>query len=212
MATVTERALVHIVDDSADVRDSLRMLLDCVGIESLGYGSADEFLDRYNATPGQPACLLLDVRLPGHSGIQLLEKLREDRTGIPVILLTAHGDIPMSVRAMKLGAVDFLTKPYDPQSLLDLVQSVLNNPELQGHAEPATFDPLKIGEHWNTLSPREQEVFEFIATGASNKATAIDLGISIRTVETHRANIMKKLQLHSLVDLVLVKQYLKGSG
>ena len=167
------------------------------------YPDADSFLKRFRPTPNQPSCLLLDVRMPGLSGMSLLEKLHANHVQLPVIILTGHGDIPMSVRAMKLGAVDFITKPFNYQKLLDLVQRVLQDPMHQDPSDPAAIDPQLARERWETLTPREHEVFEQIVTGAANKAISIDLGISIRTVETHRARIMIKLHARTLVDLVL---------
>ena len=209
MNPMNKQALVHIVDDDADARDSLSLLLQSVQIRSTSYPDADSFLRCYRPIPHQPCCLLLDVRMPGLSGMALLEKIHQQHMQIPVIIVTGHGDIPMSVRAMKLGAVDFITKPFNYQMLLELVQKVLQDPVLQGLVEPDELDPRVALERWKTLTPREQEVFEQIATGAANKTISIDLGISIRTVETHRARIMDKLQARSLVDLVLFNISLK---
>jgi len=209
---MTDRALVHVVDDDADVRESLSMLLDSVDIRVATYPDADTFLTQFEAQPGVPSCLLLDVRMPGMSGMAMLERLHDDQVHLPVIMLTGHGDIPMSVRAMKLGAVDFVTKPFNHQKLLDLVQSVLQDEELQGRCEPAEVDHRIARERWKSLTPREREVFERIVAGASNKVIAFDLGISIRTVETHRARVMEKLQARCLVDLVLLSLSLRNSA
>ena len=206
MDSKTQSMLVHVVDDDPDVRESLRMLLESVDIEVATYPDADSFLrvPFKDQPPGRPSCLLLDVRMPGLSGMVLLERLHQESRHLPVIILTGHGDIPMSVQAMKLGAVDFLTKPLNHQKLLDLVQSVLRNPKLQGTQPVNTVDPRSARAKWDSLTRREREIFQFIVKGLPNKTIAIDLGISTRTVETHRARIMEKMQAKSLVDLVLL--------
>lgn len=197
-------ALVYIVDDDPDVRASLGMLLESVGISVQSYPDADSFLQKYRKKPNTPSCLLLDMRMPGLSGMGALERLYNEKVRLPVIVLTGHGDIPMSVRAMKLGAVDFITKPFNHQKLLDLVQSLLRDPVLQGLAPAPTMDHREARERWERLSPREKEIFSLIINGASNKVIGIDLGISIRTVETHRARIMDKLSARTLVDLIML--------
>lgn len=210
-----EQAQVYIVDDDADVRESLKMLLESVGIEAMTYDSADRFIASYRPPRGRsaaPACLLLDVRMPGLSGMALLEKLHRERVHLPVIMLTGHGDIPMSVSAMKLGAVDFVTKPFNHQKLLDLVQNVLRDSVRRTGAEPTGIDPHLARELWETLTPREQEVCERIVSGSSNKMIGSDLGISVRTVETHRARVMEKLNARSLVDLVQLSMSLKKTS
>jgi FixJ family two-component response regulator len=208
---MTDATLVHVVDDDDDVLRSLTLLLGSVGIPVRTYSSGDRFLRDYRPAPQTRACLLLDVRMPGLSGMSLLEKLHAQRIGLPVIMLTGHGDIPMSVQAMKLGAVDFLTKPFNHQRLLDLVQDVLRDPYL--HEDPATreIDRTTARARWELLTAREREVFDRIVSGASNKIVASDLEISPRTVETHRARIMEKLQARTLVDLVMLKLSLTRS-
>lgn len=207
--------LVHVVDDDADVRESLRLLLTSVGIEVATYPDADTFLEKntLDTMPaGMPMCVLLDMRMPGLGGMSMLERIKQAGGRLPVIVVTGHGDIPMSVRAMKLGAVDFVTKPFNHQKLLDLVQSVLRDAANQSTGAPDTLDPRVACDRWETLTPREREVFEQIVSGSPNKAIGIDLGISIRTVETHRARIMEKLHARSLVDLVMLKVSLKRAG
>ena len=204
-------ALVHVVDDDADVRASLSLLLESVGIEVVGHTDADSFLKAYRPCPERPSCLLLDVRMPGLSGMAVLQKFHSEGINLPVIILTGHGDIPMSVNAMKLGAVDFLTKPFNHQKLLDLVQNVLRDPVLQGQQASSQIEPREARARWETLTQREKEIFQAIVSGSSNKAIGIDLGISTRTVETHRARIMEKLQARSLVDLVLLNLSLRNS-
>lgn len=211
MKQMSKTALVYIVDDDADVRASLSMLLDSVDINLETFPDADSFIRNYVYQPDIPACLLLDVRMPGLSGMAVLENLYRENVRLPVIILTGHGDIPMSVRAMKLGAVDFITKPFNHQKLLDLVQNVLRDPVLQGIAPSPKIDTKEARALWELLSPREKEIFSRIVNGASNKVIGIDLGISIRTVETHRARIMEKLKARTLVDLVLLSLSLDQS-
>jgi len=212
MNSMNKTALVYIVDDDADVRASLSMLLDSVDINLETFPDADSFVQSYVHQPSIPSCLLLDVRMPGLSGMAVLEKLYQENVRLPVIILTGHGDIPMSVRAMKLGAVDFITKPFNHQKLLDLVQNVLRDPVLQGIAPSAKIDTKEARNLWESLSPREKEIFSRIVNGASNKVIGFDLGISIRTVETHRARIMEKLKARTLVDLVLLSLSLDKSS
>jgi len=204
-------ALVHIVDDDADVRDSLRALMESVGINVVTYQDATTFFKEYKANPNTPSCMLLDVRMPGLSGMSALQKLHDDGIGLPVFMLTGHGDIPMAVQAMKLGALNFITKPFKHQELLDQVQSVLQASTAQRQAGALTdVTPREIHERWQSLTNREQEVFEHIVNGSSNKAIAIDLDISIRTVESHRARIMEKFQVRTLVDLVLMSVQMRN--
>jgi len=198
---VTATPLVYVVDDDADVRDSLRLLLESVGIEVEAFGSADAFLELEEMGQGRACCLLLDVRMPGMGGISLLEHLRRHKALLPTIVITGHGDIPMAVRAMKLGAVDFISKPYNHQVLLDLVQETLRRTPAKAVVERVSEEELI--ERWRNLTEREQEVFWNVVRGAANKVIALDLGISIRTVEAHRARIMKKMQVRKLADLVL---------
>lgn len=206
-----QRPVVHIVDDDADMRESLRMLLESVDIEAICHPSVDSFLATYSpdSVLDRPGCLLLDVRMPGLSGMTLLERLHDKRARLPVIMLTGHGDIPMSVNAMKLGAADFITKPVNPQQLLDRVQEVLRESAVRDSVEDAAMDPRIAHELWAKLTAREQEICTRIARGSSNKIIASELGISIRTVESHRARIMEKLQARSVVDLVQVTLSLK---
>jgi two-component system, LuxR family, response regulator FixJ len=199
--------LVHVVDDNAELRTALQLLLKSVSIEVRTYASADELLGIPGGLPERPSCVLLDVRMPGMSGMALLERLRQQYPGLPIVIMTGHGDIEMAVRAMKLGAVDFVTKPFSSQALLDLIQDVLRR-----SAEPRDT-PASLADaiaRWTTLTAREREIFERIVSGDSNKVIAYDLGISIRTVESHRARIMEKMGAKTLVDLVLTSVSLKA--
>jgi FixJ family two-component response regulator len=200
--------LVYVVDDDEDVRESLRMLLHSVGLQVGVYASADAFMADYRPAPEYAQCLLLDVRMPGTSGMALLETLHRDRASIPTVIITGHGDIPMAVKAMKLGAIDFLTKPYNHQQLLDLVQRALRS---GSHPAEAVVDPSDAQSRWTSLTAREQEIFERIVSGQANKAIAYDLDISVRTVESHRSRIMQKMEARTLVDLVLLSVALKQS-
>ena len=198
--------LVHVVDDDPDIRISLQLLLSSVAIDAITYASADEFLLRFREMPGRPAVLLLDVRLPGLSGMALLERLRAERSPLPVIMLTGHGDIDMAVRAMKAGATDFLTKPFSSQILLDRIQDLLRR---SSELAARVGGPDEAAARFATLTAREREIFDHIVSGDSNKAVARKLGISIRTVESHRASIMEKMEAKTLVDLVLASVHLK---
>jgi FixJ family two-component response regulator len=198
-----------VIDDDVDVRDSLRVLLESVGIDVAVFSSADDFLSREEeAIQQRPCCLVLDVRMPGMGGIALLEHMRRHKILLPTIVITGHGDIPMAVRAMKLGAVDFVSKPYNHQVLLDLVQETLRRTPVRAVAE--TVGDEELMERWRNLTEREQQVFWNVVRGAANKVIAHDLGISIRTVEAHRARIMKKMHVRKLADLVLFSVRLEG--
>jgi FixJ family two-component response regulator len=199
--------IAYVVDDNKEMRDSLCKLLESVAIEAVAYASADAFLATHAEPLDRPAVMLLDVRMPGMSGMTLLEHLRSEYPHLPVIMITGHGDIDMAVRAMKLGAIDFVTKPFAAQPLLDRIQDALRPPTVaSGRAEPAESAKARLA----TLTPREREVFDRIVSGQANKVIALELGISVRTVESHRANIMGKLEADSLVDLVLLRVALKG--
>jgi len=205
---VSGAPLVHVVDDDPDIRISLQLLLSSVAIDAITYASADEFLLRFREMPGRPAVLLLDVRLPGLSGMALLERLRAERSPLPVIMLTGHGDIDMAVRAMKVGATDFLTKPFSSQILLDRIQDLLRR---SSELAARVGGPDEAAARFATLTAREREIFDHIVSGDSNKAVARKLGISIRTVESHRASIMEKMEAKTLVDLVLASVHLKNA-
>ncbi len=194
--------IAYIVDDDPDLRDALCMLLESVEIEAKAFARAEDLLISGLLKEIRPACLLADVRMPGISGIALLERLHDDGIAIPTILITGYGDIPMAVRAMKLGAIDFITKPVNHQALLDLVQDTLRD-----YSGPSDQDVQAdaLMQRFRALTPREQQVFQCITAGQSNKAVAEELGISVRTAEFHRARIMKKMQMHNLADLTLAR-------
>lgn len=188
---------VYIVDDDSAVRDSLSMLLKSVGIRSQAFASGDEFLEVFETT--WAGCILLDIRMPGVSGMEVQRRLKEQDCSLPIIFITGHGDIPMAVEAMHLGASDFVQKPFHDQELLDRIQLALNeNREQQDEIS------LKRSarERYATLTPRETEVMNAVVLGHANKVIAMDLGLSQRTVEIHRARVMEKMRVRSLADLV----------
>lgn len=191
---------VFIVDDDEGVRDGLAMLLATVGQRCEAFASAAEFLDGYD--PSRRGCLVLDIRMPRMSGLELQEQLNERGSDLPIIFITGHGDIPMAVEAMRLGALDFIRKPFREQDLLDRINEALDV-ELVRRKRSIARDDLvaKI----DSLTDRERAVFESVADGDMNKVIAFDLGISERTVEVHRANAMKKLGVRTLAELIRIK-------
>ncbi|KPK00120.1 MAG: hypothetical protein AMS20_15365 [Gemmatimonas sp. SG8_28] len=191
--------LVYVVDDDAAVLDAIRMLLRSVGLRAETYTSATDFLAAFDSD--QPGCLVLDIRMPVMSGIELQDRLREIGAMIPVVFVTAHGDIPMAVQAVKAGALDFIPKPFRDQDLLDRVQQAIEL-DLQHRAELS--DRAELLRRFGTLTAREREVFQLVATGKANKVIAADLGISQRTVEIHRGRVMEKMQARSLPQLVRI--------
>jgi FixJ family two-component response regulator len=188
---------IFVVDDDASVRDSLEYLFRSVGLRSLKFASAAAFLDAFD--PQSPGCLVLDVRMPGMGGLELQEELVARGSSLPIIFVTAHGDVPMAVQAVKDGAVDFLIKPFRDQELLDKVQqAVLQDAQTRERLE----NRGGIVERMASLTPREREVMELVVDGKANKVIAIDLGISQRTVEIHRARVMEKMHAASVAQLV----------
>ncbi|HXZ60802.1 MAG TPA: response regulator transcription factor [Steroidobacteraceae bacterium] len=188
---------VFVVDDDEGVRNSLRFLLKSVGLATRTLESASEFLDTYK--PNQPGCLVLDVRMPGMSGLELQQQLNLRGAVIPVIFITGHGDIPMAVEAMQQGAFDFLQKPFRDQDLIDRIQRAL---ERDARNRAALDQHAKIRERLNSLTPREREVLGLMTRGKPNKIMAAELGVSQRTVEIHRARVMEKSGASSLAQLV----------
>jgi two-component system, LuxR family, response regulator FixJ len=188
---------VFIVDDDEAVRNSLRLLVKSVGLSATAMLSAREFLESYD--PQQPGCLVLDVRMPEMSGLDLQQQLNLRGAVIPVIFITGHGDIPMAVEAMQQGAFDFLQKPFRDQDLIDRIQRALEKDKLT-RAELA--ERSRIRERRDQLTPREREVMALVTSGKPNKVMAADLGLSQRTVEIHRARVMEKMGASSLAHLV----------
>jgi len=199
--------IVFVVDDDDAVRGSLRLLLKSVGLAAQPYGSAQEFLQHY--TPDQPGCLVLDVRMPGMSGLELQQQLNVRGAVLPVIFITGHGDVPMAVEAMQHGAFDFLQKPFRDQDLIDRIQRALEKD--RGYRQELRKRE-QIRERRDSLTPREQEVLELVTSGKANKVMAADLGVSQRTVEIHRARVMEKMGAASLAQLVRMVIDLRSEG
>ena len=199
--------IVFVVDDDPLVRDSVADLLCSAGFTVRTFGSATEFMQ--SKRPDVPACLILDVRMPGLSGLDLQSELANSGVEMPIIFLTGHGDIPMSVRAMKAGAVEFLTKPFHQQPLFDGVAEALSRDrELREHRS----ETLDLRTRLGTLTPREREVFALVVTGLLNKQVAGELGTTELTIKAHRGRVMRKMAAGSLADLVRMAQKLKISA
>jgi two-component system response regulator FixJ len=192
-----DKPAVFIVDDDAAVRDSLGLLLRSVGLRHESYSSASDFLETYD--PARPGCLVLDVRMPGMSGLELQEELQKRHSTLPIIFLTAHGDVPMAVAAVKAGAVDFVQKPFRDQDLIDKIHHAINQ---DSRIREKLADRQKILSRIDSLTPREREVMDMVVDGKANKVIAIDLGLSQRTVEIHRARVMRKMNADSVSQLV----------
>ena len=192
---------VFVVDDDPSVRRSLRRLIESVGLNVETYATAQEFLDKYQR--GQSGCLVLDVRMPGLGGLELQERLAADNLRIPIIFITGHGDVPMTARAMKAGAVDFIQKPFNEQDLLDAISRALETDAKQRKIRAEQDHVMALVE---TLTPREREVMMLVVTGKLNKEIAAQLGITEKTIKVHRARVMEKMQANSLAELVLLAQ------
>lgn len=191
------QSIVFVIDDDASIRDALKSLIRSVGLRVELFGSVQEFLER---TPVDvPSCLILDVRLPGISGLHFQSQLAQANIPIPLIFITGHGDIPMSVRAMKAGAVEFLTKPFRDQDLLDAIELALEKDRLRRIQEA---EKSELKSEYESLTPREREVFPLVISGRLNKQIAAELETSETTVKVHRGQLMKKMGADSLADLV----------
>jgi FixJ family two-component response regulator len=189
--------LVYLVDDDDAVRDSLGLLLRSIGLECEMFDSALEFLEHYDGR--RHACLVADIRMPGLSGLELQQRLNDQHAPVPIIFITGHGDVPMAVAAMKAGATDFIQKPFRDQDLIDRIHKAL---EADKERRAARAETETIRERLALLTPRETEVMERVVKGQANKVIAMDLGVSQRTVELHRARVMRKLKMRSLAELV----------
>ena len=200
---MAQTAIIHIVDDDESLRSALESLFRSVGLSAQGHGSVAAFLD----TPRDdvPGCLVLDVRLPGISGLDFQDRLDELGIGVPVVLMSGHGDIPMSVRAMKAGAIDFLVKPFRDQDLLDAVATAI---ERDRDRRATQSDDAGLKTLHATLSPREREVMALVTAGRMNKQVAYELGLSEVTVKIHRGAAMRKMGARTLPDLVRMAEKL----
>jgi FixJ family two-component response regulator len=192
-----DQPLIYLVDDDEAVRDSLGMLFKSIGLKHEAYASALDFLQCYDGK--RHSCLVADIRMPGLSGLELQQRLNEQRAEIPIIFITGHGDVPMAVTAMKSGAADFVQKPFRDQDLIDRINKALDRDRerRKGRAEQDA-----IRARIALLTPRETEVMQRVARGQANKVIAMDLGVSQRTVELHRARVMRKLKMRSVAELV----------
>lgn len=188
---------VFVVDDDQAMRSSLKWLIESVGMRVETYATADEFIQNYY--PGRAGCLLLDVRMPGMSGLELQEHFLKHQINIPIIIITGHGDVPMAVRAMKSGAVDFIEKPFNDELLLESIRNAL---ALDTEQRKTQAERAEIATRLANLTPREHEVMEMVTAGKANKEIAQALGVSAKTVEAHRSRVMEKMQADSLADLV----------
>jgi FixJ family two-component response regulator len=197
-------AVVHVVDDDESLRGALDRLFRSVGLATRSYGSAQDFVQAPRVD--SPGCIVLDVRLPGMSGIEFQAQLANLGIRMPVVLMTGHGDIPMSVKAMKAGAIDFLSKPFRDQDMLDAVTAAIDRDRERRSAESAAAG---LSERFATLSPREQQVMILVTAGKMNKQVAGELGISEITVKIHRGAAMRKMGARTLADLVRMAESLK---
>lgn len=201
---MTEQATVFIVDDDEQVRSALTLLMESVGLTAQSFASAQEYLDQFD--PDKPGCLILDVRMPGISGLDLQARLTAERIHPPIIIITGHGDVPMAVRAVRAGALDFIEKPFNNQVMLDSVHRAIETDSVQ---RGETSRLQEIEEHYNGLTPREKEVLQCVIAGKRNKVIASELNITQSTVEAHRSKVMEKMSAESLSDLMRMAILLK---
>jgi two-component system response regulator FixJ len=208
VAKATKRKpVVYVVDDDDGMRRALTVLMTTVGYQPMAFARPTEFLAKYD--PNQPGVLVLDVRMPEMSGLEVQQQLNRNGSMLPVILVTGHGDVPMAVQAMKDGAFDFLQKPFRDQELLDRINAALK----QDAQNRASVDRLAdLRQRAESLTPREREVMAHVVDGKANKVIAIDLGLSERTVEIHRANVMEKMSARSVAHLVKMHLTLGGDA
>jgi len=208
-ARAEQQPVVLVVDDDAGMREALSSLFRSVGLQVKAYASAAEFLQ--SKLPDGPSCMVLDVRLPGLSGLDFQAELAKANIRIPIVFMTGHGDIPMTVRAMKAGAVEFLPKPFRDQDMLDAVQTGL---EIDRDRRRHAADISKLQVSFETLTPREQEIMGLVTAGLMNKQIAGEIGVSEVTVKLHRGNVMRKMGAKSLAELVRMADALgiRGSG
>jgi FixJ family two-component response regulator len=202
-----DSATVFVVDDDPSIQRGLKTLIRSVGLRVEVFDSARDFLQ--SKRPDGPSCLVLDVRLPGLSGLEFQKELVKANVQVPIIFITAHGDVPMSVRAMKAGALEFLTKPFRDQDLLDAIQTALERDRIRRQQET---DMADLRERFKSLTTREQELMRLVLSGRLNKQIADEIGTSENTVKVHRSNMMRKMRAESLVDLVRMANQLGIPG
>lgn len=202
---MAHRRIVHVIDDQADVCEALKVLLHTVGIEARTYASAEDFLAEVRLN--RPMCLLVDVRLPGMSGLDLVRHLQQEPVRPVVVMITGHGDVPLAVTAMRAGALHFMEKPFEPSQLLQILEEALQRVEAIAADETAFAE---IEEKFRSLTPREQEVLMLLCEGMPTKVLATRLGISTRTAEHHRAAVLKKMEARSLSHLARMNMVLQG--
>lgn len=207
MMTSLHPPTVHIVDDDAEMTASVRWLLESVSINAVGYSSADHFLKSYSATG--PGCFLFDVRIPGSSGLDLYDRLRQRGDSLPVIFMTAYADVPMAVRAMQSGAVDFIEKPFNRHELLEKIQRAVR--QNLNHWEQDS-ERKRLRQQFARITSSERLVLERLQIGRSNREIAEEIGITVRAVEMRRSNLMKKLGANSLAELLRMSWMLEGAG
>ncbi len=205
MEVKEDERTIYIVDDDAGVRKSLKRLLRSSGFEVVAFSSAEEYLG--NIPVASPSCLLLDVRMPGLNGIALKEELDSRGSFIPIVFITGHGDIPMSVGAMKSGAVDFLPKPFADQDLFDAIDRAIGR-DIRERRERSELESIQ--RRFETLTPREREVFDLVVTGLLNKQIAHEMGTGEKTIKVHRGRVMKKMDVESLAELVRLAERMKS--
>lgn len=198
-------ATVYIVDDDDAMRRALSLLLNTVGYKTAAFASPKDFLEKFKSDAA--GCLVLDIRMPGMSGLELQQHLNRMGSMLPVLFITGHGDVPMAVQAMKEGAFEFVQKPFRDQDLLDRVNHAL---ELDRQNRNTLARRADVLQRFESLTPREKQVLQFVVDGAANKVIAIDLGLSERTVEIHRAKVMEKMDARSVAHLVKLQMSLSG--
>ncbi len=199
MKATQPRQLVYIIDDDEAVRDSMGMLLESADLEYRCFASAEDFIAQHDSS--QRGCLVLDIRMPGMTGIELQQRLKSIGSSLPIVFITGHGDVAMAVEAMRQGALDFLRKPVDEEAFLERIAYALDQESGDWHQK---LDREQASQRIASLTEREREVFHLVAEGVANKAVAVNLGISERTVEVHRSQVMKKLEARTLAQLVRI--------
>lgn len=207
MSEHAARETVFVVDDDASIREGLANLLEAVGIASEQFASAEDFLGQWDSA--RPGCLVLDARLPGMTGVEFQERLRAAFISIPIIFMTAHGDVPMVRKVMKAGAVEFLTKPFEKQELLAAIEHAFAQDRARRGAD-AALAPIR--KRYESLTPREHEVMQLVTTGLLNKQIAAELNLSEISVKVHRRNLLEKMQAESLAELVKMTERIRSAG